>query len=71
MLLEITRWHHVRPNLTVNAIPGARPGGPLILLYAAAIGAPVVVLLAVARAMAPRSADHTAQRIWLRTDGEW
>lgn len=60
MILEITRWHHVRPNLRVAVIPGARPGMPLRLLYAAAIGTPIVVLFAGARSIPNRRPTPTA-----------
>jgi hypothetical protein len=49
MYLEITRWHHVKPSLAFNSdiAPGARPGQPLILLYAACVAGPLVTLVGV------------------------
>ena len=48
MYLEITRWHHVKPSLAFNSdiAPAARPGQPLILLYAACVAGPLMVLAA-------------------------
>ena len=49
MYLEITRWHHVKPTLAFNPGPPSvggrvpRPGGPLKLLYAACVAAPVTL----------------------------
>jgi hypothetical protein len=45
MYLEITRWHHVKPSLAFNSdtAPAARPGQPLILLYAACVAGPLMV----------------------------
>ena len=49
MYLEITRWHHVKRSLAFNSdiAPAARPGLPLILLYAACAAGPSMVLAAV------------------------
>lgn len=53
MYLEITRWHHVRPDLTFNkellAHDGVepRPGLPLLLLYVTAVVAPVATVATV------------------------
>jgi hypothetical protein len=51
MYLEITRWHHVKPTLAVNAppVPGTgvrpHPGLPLLALYVACVAAPITVLV--------------------------
>jgi hypothetical protein len=46
MYLEIVRWHHVKPSLAFNddIAPGAHPGQPLLLLYAACAAGPLAVL---------------------------
>ena len=51
MYLEITRWHHVKPSLAFNAdiAPGARPGGPLLLLYGVCVAAPIVTVVSAVR----------------------
>jgi hypothetical protein len=60
MSLEVTRWHHVKPSLAFNSdvAPGARPGRPLVLLHAACVAGPSVVLAGVLRQMRGR---HTRQ----------
>lgn len=46
MYLEVTRWHHVKPSLAFNSdiAPDAHPGQALLVLYAACVVAPLVVL---------------------------
>jgi hypothetical protein len=58
---EITHWHHVKPSLAFNSdiAPGARPGQPLILLYAACVAGPLMVLAGV---VAQIRAHRTARR---------
>jgi hypothetical protein len=49
MYLEVHRWHHVKPSLAFNSdiAPGAHPGLPLLLLYAACVLAPLSVIVTV------------------------
>ncbi|GIF47272.1 hypothetical protein DFJ67_6910 [Asanoa ferruginea] len=56
MYLEITRWHHVKPSLAFNSdiAPGARPGLPLMVLYAACAASPLFALAGLGRARARR-----------------
>jgi hypothetical protein len=68
MLLEIRRWHHVKPSLAFNSdpIPGTgirpRPGMPLILVYIACVPAPLVVVAGLVMQIRARQVGGSGRR---------
>jgi hypothetical protein len=70
MYLEITRWHHVKSSLAFDpgppevGRPRPRPGGPLKLLYAACVAAPVIATSAlIVESRRVRAAGRQGSRV--------